>query len=77
MLRLARTSGLYRHRNNAVGQNGDELSTLYFRGNNDDGTQSQRPIDYAAIRAEIIDVSDTTEDGKLRKSRLKGTDDAV
>ena len=39
---------LYRHRNNAVGQNGDELSTLYFRGNNDDGTQSQRPVDYAA-----------------------------
>jgi len=57
---------MYRHRDNAVGQDGDELSTLYFRGNNDDGTQSQRPIDYAAIQAVIADASDTTEDGKLR-----------
>ena len=57
---------MYRHRNNAVGQDNDELSTLYFRGNNDDGTQSQRPIDYAAIQAVIADASDTTEDGKLR-----------
>ena len=57
---------MYRHRNNAVGQDNDELSTLYFRGNNDDGTQSQRPIDYAAIQAVIADASNTTEDGKLR-----------
>ena len=57
---------MYRHRDNAVGQDGDQLSTLYFRGNNDDGTQSQRPIDYAAIQAVIADASDTTEDGKLR-----------
>ena len=57
---------MYRHRNNAVGQDGDELSTLYFRGNNDDGTQAQRPIDYAAIQAVIADASDATEDGKLR-----------
>ena len=57
---------MYRHRSNAVGQDNDELSTLYFRGNNDDGTQSQRPIDYAAIQAVIADASDTTEDGKLR-----------
>ena len=57
---------MYRHRDNAVGQDNDELSTLYFRGNNDDGTQSQRPIDYAAIQAVIADASDTTEDGKLR-----------
>jgi len=57
---------MYRHRNNAVGQDDDILSTLYFRGNNDDGTQAQRPIDYAAIQAVIADASDTTEDGKLR-----------
>ena len=57
---------MYRHRNNAVGQDDDILSTLYFRGNNDDGTASQRPIDYAAIQAVIADASDTTEDGKLR-----------
>ena len=57
---------MYRHRDNAVGQDNDELSTLYFRGNNDDGTQSQRPIDYAAIQAVIADASNTTEDGKLR-----------
>jgi hypothetical protein len=57
---------MYRHRNNAVGQDNDELSTLYFRGNNDDGTASQRPIDYAAIQAVIADASNTAEDGKLR-----------
>ena len=57
---------LYRHRNNAVGQDNDVLSTLFFRGNNDDGTQAQRPIDYAAIQAVIADASDATEDGKLR-----------
>jgi hypothetical protein len=57
---------MYRHRDNAVGQDNDELSTLYFRGNNDDGTASQRPIDYAAIQAVIADASNTTEDGKLR-----------
>jgi len=57
---------LYRHRNNAVGQDNDVLSTLFFRGNNDDGTQSQRPIDYAAIQAVIADASDATEDGKLK-----------
>ena len=56
---------MYRHRDNAVGQDGDELSTLYFRGNNDDTTESQRPIDYAAIQAVIVDASDATEDGKL------------
>jgi hypothetical protein len=57
---------MYRHRNNAVGQDNDELSTLYFRGNNDDGTASQRPIDYAAIQVVIADASNTAEDGKLR-----------
>lgn len=57
---------MYRHRDNAAGQDNDELSTLYFRGNNDDGTASQRPIDYAAIQAVIADASNTTEDGKLR-----------
>ena len=56
---------MYRHRNAAVGQDNDELSTIFFRGNNDDTTEAQRPIDYAAIQAVIVDASDATEDGKL------------
>ena len=57
---------MYRHRNAAVGQDNDELSTIFFRGNNDDATEAQRPIDYAAIQAVIADASDATEDGKLK-----------
>jgi hypothetical protein len=56
---------MYRHRADAVGQDNDELSTLFFRGHNDDSTASQRQVDYAAIKAVIADASDTTEDGKL------------
>ena len=56
---------MYRHRNDAVGQDNDALSTIFFRGHNDDSTASQRQIDYAAIQAVIADASDTTEDGKL------------
>jgi len=57
---------MYRHRADAVGQDNDVLSTIFFRGNNDDSTQAQRPVDYAAIQAVIADASDATEDGKLR-----------
>ena len=56
---------MYRHRNAAAGQDNDELSTIFFRGNNDDATEAQRPIDYAAIQAVIVDASDATEDGKI------------
>ena len=56
---------LYRHRNDAVGQNDDELSAIFFRGNNNDGTASQRPVEYAAIQAEISDVTADAEGGKI------------
>lgn len=56
---------MYRHRNDAVGQDNDELSTLFFRGHNDDGTASQRQIDYAAIQAQIADATTDSEDGKI------------
>ena len=56
---------MYRHRSTAAGQDNDELSTIFFRGNNDDATEAQRPIDYAAIQAVIVDASDATEDGKI------------
>ena len=56
---------MYRHRNDAVGQDDDELSTLFFRGHNDDATVSQRQIDYAAIQAQIADATTDSEDGKI------------
>jgi len=56
---------LYRHRNDAVGQNDDELSAIFFRGHNNDGTASQRPVEYAAIQAEISDVTADAEGGKI------------
>ena len=56
---------MYRHRNDAVGQDNDELSTLFFRGHNDDATASQRQIDYAAIQAQIADATTDSEDGKI------------
>ena len=56
---------MYRHRNDAVGQDNDELSTLFFRGHNDDATASQRQIDYASIQAQIADATSESEDGKI------------
>lgn len=56
---------MYRHRNTAVGQDDDELSTLFFRGHNDDTTASQRQVDYASIQAQIADATTASEDGKL------------
>jgi hypothetical protein len=56
---------MYRHRNDAVGQDNDALSTLFFRGHNDDATASQRQIDYAAIQAQIADATTDSEDGKI------------
>tara|TARA_B100000073_G_scaffold325441_1_gene309227 strand:- start:736 stop:1188 length:453 start_codon:yes stop_codon:yes gene_type:complete len=56
---------MYRHRNDAVGQDNDELSTLFFRGHNDDATESQRQVDYASIQAQIADATTDSEDGKI------------
>ena len=56
---------MYRHRNDAVGQNDDELSTLFFRGHNNDATASQRQVDYAAIQGQIADVTADAEGGKI------------
>jgi len=56
---------MYRHRATAVGQDNDTLSTVFFRGNNDNSDATQREIDYAAIKSVIADASDSTEDGKL------------
>ena len=55
---------LYHHRAAAAGQDNDLISTLFFRGNNDNGTPQE--VDYAAIEASIVDASDTTEDGALK-----------
>lgn len=56
---------MYRHRNDAVGQDNDALSTIFFRGHNDNADAAQRQVDYAQVQAGIADASDTTEDGKL------------
>ena len=56
---------MYRHRNDAVGQDNDALSTIFFRGHNDNADAAQRQVDYAQVQAAIADASDTTEDGKL------------
>ena len=62
------------HRRGAsgAGQDGDILSTLYYRGKNDNATPAE--IDYAAIEGSIVDASDTTEDSALKfKVRFAGT----
>lgn len=56
---------MYRHRNDAVGQDNDALSTIFFRGHNDNADAAQRQVDYAQVQGVIADASDTTEDGKL------------
>ena len=56
---------MYRHRNDAVGQDDDALSTIFFRGHNDNADAAQRQVDYAQVQAAIADASDATEDGKL------------
>lgn len=53
------------HRRGAsgAGQDNDVLSTIFYRGKNDNSTPEE--VDYAAIQSVIIDASDGTEDGKL------------
>ena len=64
---------LYHRRGaNGAGQDNDVLSTLFYRGKNDNATPEE--LDYAAIEASIVDASDTTEDGALKhKVRVNGT----
>tara|TARA_Y100000004_G_scaffold56940_1_gene63359 strand:+ start:10720 stop:12345 length:1626 start_codon:yes stop_codon:yes gene_type:complete len=57
---------LYRHRNGGVGLDDDVLSTVFFKGNNDDATEADRQLSYAAIQSEIADASVDEEDGILR-----------
>ena len=54
------------HRRGAsgAGQDNDVLSTVFFRGKNDNSTPQE--VDYAAVQGSIVDASDTTEDGRLR-----------
>jgi len=55
---------LYRRRGSSgAGQDNDVISTIFYRGKNDNGTPEE--VDYAAIESVIIDASDGTEDGQL------------
>jgi hypothetical protein len=55
---------LYRRRGaSTVGQNGDLLSTIYWRGHNDNGTTEQ--VDYAAVEGSIVSVTNNSEFGQL------------
>ena len=53
------------HRRGAsgAGQDNDVISTIFYRGKNDNGTPEE--VDYAAIESVFIDASDGTEDGQL------------
>ena len=53
------------HRRGAsgAGLDNDVISTIFYRGKNDNGTPEE--VDYAAIESVIIDASDGTEDGQL------------
>ena len=53
------------HRRGAstVGQNNDLLSTIYWRGHNDNATTEQ--VDYAAIEGSIVSVTNNSEYGQL------------
>ena len=54
----------HRRGESGAGQDDDTLSTIFFRGKNDDATPDE--VDYCAIESSIVDASDTTEDGRLR-----------
>ena len=55
---------MYRRRGAAtVGQNNDLLSTIYWRGHNNNATTEQ--VDYAAITGSIVDVTNNAEFGEL------------
>jgi hypothetical protein len=55
---------LYRRRGaSTVGQNNDLLSTIYWRGHNDNATTEQ--VDYAAVEGSIVSVTNNSEFGQL------------
>lgn len=54
---------LYHHRDGGAGVAEDILSSVFFRGNNDNATPAA--LDYAAIEGSIVDPTDTEEDGRL------------
>ena len=54
---------LYHHRDGGAGIAEDILSSVFFRGNNDNATPEA--LDYAAIEGSIVDPTDTEEDGRL------------
>jgi hypothetical protein len=55
---------LYRRRGaSTVGQNNDLLSTIYWRGHNNNATTEQ--VDYAAIEGSIVSVTNNSEYGQL------------
>ena len=53
----------HRRGSSGAGQDNDVISTIFYRGKNDNGTPEE--VDYAAIESVIIDASDGTEDGQL------------
>ncbi len=65
----AQVTDYYRHRNGAAGQDGDDLTELQFNGLDDNGTPQKTK--YARILSEIVDASDTTEDGRLSLGTMR------
>lgn len=65
----AQAVDLYRHRAGAAGQDGDDLTELQFNGLDDNGTPQKTK--YARILGEIVDASDTTEDGRLSLGTMR------
>lgn len=63
---------LHRRGSTLPAQNNDLLSTIFYRGHNNASPPDQ--IDYAAIEGSIVDITDTSEDGRLRfKVQKAGT----
>jgi hypothetical protein len=64
---------LFHRRGTAVGQDNDLLSTIYYRGHNDNSSAAEE-IDYCAIEGKLIDATDGEEDGELNiKIETAGT----
>jgi hypothetical protein len=55
---------LYHHRNDAAGVADDIISTVFYRGKNDNVTPAD--IDYAAVEGSIADPTDAAEIGRLK-----------
>lgn len=55
---------LYHHRNGGAGVANDIISTLFYRGTNDNATPAD--VDYAAIEADVSAPTDGAEVGRLK-----------